>query len=80
MSLAAAGQGTALLPADIPADRFAFDPRFTRARFVTVDNLWRNWGVWTIAGAGAALEEVEAWPLLFQAGEIDVYCNPAYCK
>lgn len=80
MSLAAAGQGTALLPANIPPDRFAFDPRFTRARFVIVDNLWRNWGVWTIAGAADALEDVEAWSRLFQAGEIEVYCNPACCK
>jgi Dolichyl-phosphate-mannose-protein mannosyltransferase len=42
MSIAFTGQETPHLPANLPADRFAFDPRYTQARFVIVDNLWRN--------------------------------------
>jgi hypothetical protein len=76
MSLAFTGQETALLPGDIPADRFAFDPSYTRARFVVVDNLWRNWAVWDIAGVSEMLRQVEAWPCVLNSGELNVYCNP----
>ena len=78
MSLAFTGQETALLPGDIPADRFAFDPRYTQARFVIVDNLWRNWAVWDIAGVSGMMRQVEAWPRVFSSGEIEVYCNPMW--
>jgi len=77
MAIAAAGQGTPDLPGDIPADRFAFDPRPTQARFVIVDNLWRNWAAPSVPGALELLRQVETWPLAFQAGEIEVYANPA---
>jgi hypothetical protein len=76
MSLAFTGQETALLPGDVPADRFAFDPSYTRARFVVVDNLWRNWAVWDVAGVSEMLRQVEAWPCVFSSGELKVYCNP----
>jgi hypothetical protein len=77
MSIAATGRETLLLPADIPASRFAFDPEYTRARFVVVDNLWRNWAVWDIPGAADMLCEVETWPQVFRAGALEVYSNPA---
>jgi hypothetical protein len=77
MSVAATGRETALLPANIPAERFAFDPRYSEARFVIVDNLWRNWAVWDVAGASDVLRDVETWTLVFEAGEIEVYCNPS---
>jgi hypothetical protein len=76
MSLAFTGQETALLPGDVPADRFAFDLSYTRARFVVVDNLWRNWAVWDVAGVSEMLRQVEAWPRVSSSGELDVYCNP----
>jgi hypothetical protein len=78
MSLAFTGQETALLPGDIPVDRFAFDPRYTQARFVVVDNLWRNWAVWDIAGVSDMMQQVEAWPRVLISGEIEVYCNPMW--
>lgn len=77
MSIAFTGQSTPHLPPDIPLERFAFDPRLAQARFVVVDNLWRNWAVFTVPGADEMLEQVSTWPLVFQAGEIEVYCNPA---
>lgn len=77
MSVAATGRETVLLPGDIPEDRFAFDPRYTRARFVIVDNLWRNWAVWDIAGVADMVHQVETWPLAFEVGEIEVYGNPS---
>jgi 4-amino-4-deoxy-L-arabinose transferase-like glycosyltransferase len=76
MTVAATGQGTPHLPADIPADRFAFDPDYRRARFVVVDNLWRNWAVWNVIGVSDIVRQVETWPLAFKAGELEVYCNP----
>ena len=76
MSVAATGRETVLLPGDIPGERFAFDPRYTEARFVVVDNLWRNWAVWDVAGVPDMLRQVETWPLVFKSGEIEVYANP----
>jgi 4-amino-4-deoxy-L-arabinose transferase-like glycosyltransferase len=76
MAVAATGEGTVHFPPDVPADRFAFDPRYMRARFVVVDNLWRNWGAVHIPGVLRMLREVETWPLVFQAGAIEVYRNP----
>lgn len=77
MALAYAGTATPHLPADVPRDRFAFDPRPERARYVVVDNLWRNWAVYDVPGVPALLAEVEAWPRVFAAGEISVYRRPA---
>ena len=57
-------------------DRFAFNPDYTRARFVIVDNLWRNWGAVHVPLALAMLHDVETWPLAFEAGAIQVYSNP----
>ena len=76
MVVAATGEGTVHFPPDLPADRFAFDPRYTGARFVVVDNLWGNWGAVHIPGVLRMLREVEMWPLVFEAGAVQVYRNP----
>jgi 4-amino-4-deoxy-L-arabinose transferase-like glycosyltransferase len=73
MALARAGTATPHLPAGLPAERFAFDPRLDRARFVVVDNLWRNWGVYNVAGLPEMLAEVEGWRAVFTAGEVVVW-------
>ena len=77
MATVVAGYAAPDLPADIPADRFAFDPHYAKARFVIVDNLWHNWAVWNVPGASEVLHEVETWPSVFEAGEIEVYENPS---
>jgi 4-amino-4-deoxy-L-arabinose transferase-like glycosyltransferase len=76
MSMAASGQATPHLPADIPASRFAFDADYRNARYVVVDNFWPNWAVHNVPGAGQMLETVAEWPFVFRAGAIEVYCNP----
>ncbi len=76
MSIASGGQATPHLPANVPADHWAFDPTYQRARFVIVDNLWRNWAVPDVPGVREMLIEVETWPLALKTGEIDVYANP----
>ncbi|MCP4532421.1 MAG: hypothetical protein GY831_14470, partial [Delftia sp.] len=68
MSVAFAGRETPHWPADIPVERFVFDPSVAQARFVVVDRLWRNWAVHTVPGMPEMLEQVGDWPLLFQAG------------
>jgi 4-amino-4-deoxy-L-arabinose transferase-like glycosyltransferase len=64
------------LPGDVDRDRFAYDPRYTAARYVVVDDLWRTWGVAAIPPTEAILREVETWPLVFESGRIRVYENP----
>lgn len=76
MAIAATGHATVHLPANLPADRFAFDARYTSARFVVIDNLWRNWGALHMPEVQAMLQVVETWPLVFESGAIAVYRRP----
>lgn len=77
MPIAYQGRATPHLPADVPLDRWAFDPSYQRARFIIVDNLWRNWAVPNVPGVREMLSAVEAWPQVFRSGEVVVYQNPA---
>lgn len=77
MAVAATGQATVHLPANIPADRFVFDPRVENARYVIVDNLWRNWAGVQMLAVAAMMQTVAQWPIAFQSGEIVVYRNPS---
>lgn len=77
MAVAAAGQATPHLPANVPADRWAFDPRFAQARYVVVDNLWRNWAVVHIPQVAALLRADDRWRPSFVAGDITVYYVPS---
>ena len=76
MPIAYRGQATPHLPGHIPAGRWAFDPSLEQARFVIVDNLWRNWAVPNVPGVSEMLQEIEAWPIVFRSGEVMVYQNP----
>jgi hypothetical protein len=77
MSLAHAGQSTPHFPADIPPGRFLYNPDYRVARFVVIDNYWRNWVSHNVAGANQMIQDVEQWPRLYSSGAIELYCNPA---
>ncbi|MAS37902.1 MAG: hypothetical protein CL610_28160 [Anaerolineaceae bacterium] len=77
MAAAAEGAITPHLPPNIPADRWAFDPRYAQAKFVVVDPLWTTWGAVHIPAVANLLVEVEGWPLVYEAGAIRVYENPS---
>jgi uncharacterized membrane protein len=76
MSIAVTARATPHLPADLPSDRWAFDPAYQRARFIVVDNLWRNWAAPNVPGVAEMLKQVEAWSLVFKSGEVAVYQRP----
>lgn len=76
MVAAAAGVATPHLPTDLPADRWRFVPSLAAARVVIVDNLWHNWALVHVPGVAAMLDEVAAWPIAAQSGQITVYVNP----
>jgi hypothetical protein len=77
MAAAAEEQYTPHLPADLPDSRYAFDARFSHARYAVVDNLWRNWAAPNIPAVDAMISALADWRLVFQSGEIEVYENPA---
>lgn len=79
MAVAAADHiATPHLPVDIPADRLAFNPDYRDARYVVIDNLWRNWGVVHIPGLGELVNDVQAnWLKVFELGQFVVYENLA---
>jgi 4-amino-4-deoxy-L-arabinose transferase-like glycosyltransferase len=76
MPIAYRGVATPHLPSNIAPERWAFDPSVERARYVLVDNLWRNWAVPNVPGVAEMLREIEAWPLAWRSGEIAIYQNP----
>jgi len=77
MVIAATGTPTVHLPGDIPADRFAFEPWLSVADLVVVDNLWRDWAAPSMPEARRMMDMVaEEWPLVYQAGQIEVYRGP----
>jgi len=76
MAIAVTGQVTPHLPGNISANRFAFDPRFDRAHYVVVDNLWRNWGVIHVPSLDSLMDGLNNWEVVFTVGEIVVYQNP----
>ncbi|MFZ0548526.1 MAG: phospholipid carrier-dependent glycosyltransferase [Candidatus Promineifilaceae bacterium] len=77
MSVAAAGIDTPHLPADIPPERYAFNPDYHLAKMVVVDNWWYTWGQFNIPGLTQMLTDVTTWPLVFSSGDMKVYQNPA---
>ena len=76
MPIAYQGRATPHLPGNVPLERWAFDPSVDRARFVIVDNLWRNWAVPNVPGVTDLLQQIKLWPIVFRSGEIVVYQNP----
>ncbi len=80
MSVAATNHiATPHLPAHLPLNRLAFDPNYATANYAVIDNLWRNWGIYHIPGLDGIMSDIQAnWTLVFEAGDIAVYHNPAY--
>lgn len=77
MSAAHTGAQTVHLPPDFPQARFRYDPRFERACFIVVDDIWRRWTVIHVPGADDHWRRMQAaWPVAFAAGDIAVYANP----
>ena len=76
MPIAYQGQATPHLPADLPRERWAFDPSVERAHAVIVDNLWRNWAVPNVPGVAGVLHEIESWPIVLRSGSVVIYRNP----
>lgn len=73
MAVAADGQATPHLPANISPERFAFDPRFTTARYLIVDDLWRNWAAVHVPEVDALLAALDNQPPEFESGRVRVY-------
>ena len=78
LMVSVSNQATPHLPANIPPNRYAFDPQYQNARFIIIDNLWHHWGLPNIPTLATTTQEIENnWPLIYQSGEIAIYANPA---
>ena len=77
MAVAATGQATRHFPADIPLERFRFDPRLEHATYVILDPLWRGWASAQMPQVAEMVREVEeGWVLEARLGEFDIYRRP----
>jgi len=75
LAAVAAGYGTPHIPADLPAERQIFDADYRLACFVVVDKLWHNWAQFNVPGVAQMMQDVAAWPLVFESGDVQVYEN-----
>lgn len=73
MMVAVSGRATPHLPANIPTNRFAFDPSLAQASYVIIDPLWFNWAIIHVPGLAEKIAEIQTWSLVFTAGELAVY-------
>jgi 4-amino-4-deoxy-L-arabinose transferase-like glycosyltransferase len=64
------------MPANIPPERWLFDPSLENVDYIVVDNLWENWTRVHVAEMPALFKELQTWDLLFEAGEIRVFSRP----
>jgi 4-amino-4-deoxy-L-arabinose transferase-like glycosyltransferase len=76
MAVLAMGFDAVHLPHDLPPERFTFDIDYHAARYVVVDNLWRNWGAVHMPALVTILDDLKNWPIVFEAGALQVYENP----
>lgn len=68
-------------PIDIPPDRFAFDPTYSKARYAVIDPVWRNWAAFQIQSVAKMTEDIrQHWVLEKQIGTIEIFVNPAFHK
>jgi hypothetical protein len=66
------------LPADLPAERLAFNPDYRAARFVVIDDNWRAWGVYNVTGLADIVADVETnWQQIYAVGGYTVWERPA---
>jgi 4-amino-4-deoxy-L-arabinose transferase-like glycosyltransferase len=76
ITLAVDGKQTEHFPTDIPSDRFAFNPRVNEARFIVVDDIWRNWAAIAMPEVSTLMEQISEWSIFMETGEFVVYENP----
>lgn len=75
-SVAYAGGDTIHFPDDVPRQRFLYDISLENADYVVLDDLWRGWAADNIEAVEEMIDTVEAWPLVYDAGEYEVHQNP----
>jgi hypothetical protein len=75
-SVAYVGGNTIHFPNNVPRNRFLYDISLDNADYVVVDDLWREWAAKNIGAVKDMMEMIESWPVIYQAGEYQVYENP----
>jgi hypothetical protein len=75
-SVAYVGGDTIHFPNNVPRDRFLYDISLDNADYVVMDDLWRDWAVKHIEAVKDMTETIETWPVIYEAGEYQVYENP----
>jgi 4-amino-4-deoxy-L-arabinose transferase-like glycosyltransferase len=75
-SVAYVGGNTVHFPNNVPRSRFLYDVSLDNADYVVIDDLWRDWATKNIEAVNEMMETIRTWPVIYQAGEYQVYENP----
>lgn len=73
ISIAQAGYKTVHFPSNIPEDRFRFDVDYRQAKYIVIDNIWRNWAENIMPDLKKVRLFAEQSPLVFQTENIMIY-------
>lgn len=74
MALAAEGLASVHLPRDLPAERFAFDARFSSTEFVVLDDDLFRWALLRMPDLVGKIAQIEAeWKLVYRTPRMMVY-------
>jgi len=65
---------------DINQERFTVNCSLSNAKYAVVDNSWRAWMVDLAPEIATMLKEVSDWPTLMTQGDVQVFCNPIFCR
>ena len=76
MAIAAEGGETQHFPADIPSDRFEFNPEYGQVDYVIMDPIWINWAVPNMPEVAEMVQDVKNWPKIYHSGLVEIYENP----
>lgn len=73
LATAVQGINTPHLPAELPSNRYAFNPHIQEAQIVVIDNLWHNWAQIHVPGVAEKMADLQTKIPIFQSGDITVY-------
>ena len=72
--------GKTLGMGDVNRERFTVNSSLSNAKYAVVDNTWRTWWVNMAPEITTILDEVSNWPMIMTRGDLQLFCNPNYCR
>ena len=73
ISLAYMGLSTTFFPNNVSHNRFRFNPEYAKAKYIVIDNLWKNWGEQNLSDLIMLRRFAESFRVVFKTSNISIY-------